>query len=152
VHHISDYRDRQDFGPQIADRVWNAWWKGAGLQLADVAHHLTEMVDERPLPTALVAHDDNGYAGSVFLIDSDLEERPQLTPWIAALWVEEEKRSLGVAKALVREATSAAARLGHDEVFVCCHRDLEPFYAMQDWRILERGVGPHDLSVLVWRA
>ena len=43
---ISDYRDHQSFGPVIADRVWNAWWKDAGLAVSDVTHHLTEMVDE----------------------------------------------------------------------------------------------------------
>ncbi len=29
MYEISEYKDRQIFGPIIADRVWRAWWKDA---------------------------------------------------------------------------------------------------------------------------
>ena len=89
---ISDFREHQRYGSTIADSVWNAWWKNAGRALSDVERHLTEMADDRPLPMALVAHDDDGYLGSAFLIHSDMEERPQYSPWVAAVWVEASAR------------------------------------------------------------
>ena len=49
---------------------------------------MIEMADDRPLPMAVVAHSDHGYLGSAFLIHSDMEERPQYSPWVAAVWVE----------------------------------------------------------------
>jgi len=145
---VSDYRAHPEFGPQIADRVWNAWWKGAGLQLADVVHHLTEMGDANALPVAFVAHDEEGYAGSAFLIHSDLEERPELCPWVAAVWVEDARRSEGVGTALLKAAAVAAAQIGHPLVYTCCDRSLERFYLASGWTLMERDVGPHALSVL----
>jgi GNAT superfamily N-acetyltransferase len=153
MQQISDYRDHQNFGPTIADRIWNAWWKDAGLHLSDVTHHLTEMVDDRSLPIAFVAHDEGDYLGSAFLIDCDLEERQQYKPWVAAVWVEEAQRKRGIGRSLVEEATKAAAKLGYSVSYICCHRDLEVFYNAFGWSVLERDVGPHKLSILscsVW--
>ena len=148
MYQVSDYRHYQDLGPVIADRVWHAWWKDAGLQLADVTHHLTEMVDSRPLPTALVAHDESGYLGSAFLIASDLEERTQYTPWIAAVWVDAANRKRGIGRSLVEEAAKTAAALGHRISYIGCHRESEGFYTAFGWKVLERDVGPYGLSIL----
>jgi predicted N-acetyltransferase YhbS len=145
---VSDYRDHQSFGAVIADRVWNAWWKDAGLAVSDVTDHLAEMVDDHPLPLALVAHDDTGYLGSAFVIDCDLEERQQYRPWIAAVWVEPAQRSRGIGRSLVVEAAKATASLGYRTNYICCHDELEGFYASVGWTVLERSVGPHRLSVL----
>src|ERR1700748_1443027 len=106
------------------------------------------MVDDRPLPTALVAHNGKVYLGSAFLIDCDLEERQQYRPWIAAVWVEPSNRGQGIGRSLVMEAARAAAALGYSTSYICCHDDLEAFYASSGWKVLERGVGPHRLSVM----
>jgi GNAT superfamily N-acetyltransferase len=152
MHQVADYRDHQNFGPIIADRIWNAWWKDAGLHLSDITHHLTEMVDDRSLPTALIAHDESGYLGSAFLIDCDLEERQQYKPWVAAVWVEESNRRRGVGKSLVEAAAKTAAALGYRVSYICCHQELEAFYTVFGWSVLERDVGPHKLSVLSFEA
>ena len=149
MRQVADYRDHQNFGPIIADRIWNAWWKDAGLHLADVTHHLTEMVDERALPIALVAHDESGYLGSAFLIECDLEERQQYTPWVAAVWVDEAARIRGVGRELVEKATKVAGDLGYDVTYICCHNELEAFYTGFGWLVIERNIGPNNLSVLV---
>lgn len=152
MHQISDFKDHQNFGPIIADRVWSAWWKDAGLRLSDVSLHLTEMVDGRPLPTALVAHENGTYLGSAFLIDCDLEERQRYTPWIAAVWVEESERGRGLGRSLVKSASNTAAHLGYPVSYVCCHKPLVPFYTSFGWIVVERDVGPHDLTVLSLRS
>ncbi|KAB0682848.1 GNAT family N-acetyltransferase [Aureimonas leprariae] len=148
---ISDYRNCRHYGPLIAERVWTAWWQDSGVALVDFTRHVDEMADDRPIPAAFVAHDQDGYAGSAFLIESDLDERPECRPWIAALWVEEGKRGRGIATALLRAAAAGAAELGHETVHLCCRRHLESFYETRGWRVEERGVGPHDLSVLIHR-
>ncbi len=114
MYSISDYRDCQSHGPIIAERVWTAWWQGSGLKVDDVIEHLKEMTNPHALPTGFVAHDGDAYVGSAFLIHSDLEERPQYIPWVAALWVEEGRRRSGVARALIQTATkSRRTRLRH---------------------------------------
>ena len=145
---VSDFREHQDCGPIIADKIWQAWWRNAGHSLADVERHLTEIANGRLLPMAVVAHDREGYAGSAFIIHSDLDERPQYGPWIAALWVEAAKRKRGVGRALVAEAAKAARNLGHAEAYVCCARELERFYSDLGWTVIEQAVGKNGLSIL----
>ena len=145
---ISDFREHQHCGSTIADRVWNAWWKNAGLPLSDVERHMVEMADERPLPMAIVAHDNRGYLGSTFLIHSDMEERPQYSPWVAALWVEAAERKRGVGRALIAEAAKIARSLGYQVIYICCRPELERFYSSIGWKIVEEAAGANRLSVL----
>jgi GNAT superfamily N-acetyltransferase len=146
--HISDFREQQHFGSTIANRVWNAWWKNVGLPVEDVERHMVEMADDHPLPMAVVAHNDHGYLGSAFLIRSDIEERPQYSPWIAAVWVEAFARKRGVGRALIAEAAKIAGSLGYRVVYICCRPELEEFYSGIGWEIIEQNVGAKRLSVL----
>jgi N-acetylglutamate synthase-like GNAT family acetyltransferase len=145
---ILDFRDCQHHGSIIADRVWNAWWKGAGQPLSAVEFHMTEMANDDPLPTALVAQDDEGYVGSAFVIRCDLEERAHCIPWIAAVWVDPTKRRKGAGSALVIEGAKIARLLGYPEAYVCCLPHLESFYETIGFTLVERDVGAHSLSVL----
>ncbi len=151
LYSISDYRDCLSHGPIIAERVWTAWWQGSGLKVDDVLEHLKEMTNPHALPTGFVAHEGDAYVGSAFLIHSDLEERPQYLPWVAALWVEEGRRRSGVARALMQTATKRAAELGYDTAYLCCEAGLEEYYINCGWSILERGVGQHALTVLTYK-
>jgi GNAT superfamily N-acetyltransferase len=148
VFQVSDFREQRGYGATIAERVWSAWWKGAGHPLADVERHMGEMAGQNPLPMAVVAHDAGGYLGSAFLIHSDLEARPQYSPWVAAVWVDADKRRRGVGRALVAEAVRNAARLGFAEVYLCCRPEMEGFYTAMGWTVFERAVGAERLSVL----
>ena len=145
---ISDFRNHQHYGSTIADRVWNAWWKNAGLPLSDVERHMIEMADDRPLPMALVAHSASGYLGSAFLIRSDMEERPQYSPWVAAVWVEASERKRGVGRALVVEGARIAYSLGYRAAYICCRPELEKFYLRIGCRLAEQAAGAKHLSVL----
>jgi GNAT superfamily N-acetyltransferase len=145
---IADFRDCQSYGSIVADRVWNAWWKSAGQPLSAVEFHMTEMANASPLPTALVAYDDEGFVGSAFVIGCDLEERAQYIPWIAAVWVEPTKRKRRVGSALVAEAVKTARLLGYPETYICCVQRLEGFYAAIGFTLIEQNVGAHRLSVL----
>jgi GNAT superfamily N-acetyltransferase len=145
---VSDFREHQRYGPTIADRVWNAWWKKAGLPLSNVESHMIEMAEERPLPMAIVAHDERGYLGSAFLIHSDMEERRQYSPWVAAVWVEASERKRGVGRALVIEGARMAASLGYRAAYICCRPELEMFYLSIGFELVEQGAGANRLSVL----
>ena len=87
---ISDLRRYPAFFDTVADRIWRAWWEPSGHPLAYIASRLRENMEATPIPFALVAHDGERFLGTASVIESDLEERPQLTPWVAAVWVEED--------------------------------------------------------------
>ena len=106
------------------------------------------MADDHPLPMALVAHDDHNYLGSAFLIHSDMEERPQYSPWVAAVWVEAAERRRGVGRALIAEAAKIAGSLGRRVVYICCRQELEGFYSRIGWQVVEQAAGAKRLSFL----
>jgi GNAT superfamily N-acetyltransferase len=146
---ISDLRQRPQFFDTVANRIWQAWWEADGYPLEFISGRLRENLSATPIPFALVAHDGEAFLGTASVIASDLNERPQLTPWIAAVWVEPEARGRGVGAALVDRATQDCFALGVPRAYLCARPRMSRFYQGLGWTILERKVGSRDLSVFV---
>jgi N-acetylglutamate synthase-like GNAT family acetyltransferase len=146
---ISDLRQRPQFFDTVADRIWQAWWKPDHYPLDHIAGRLRENMTATPIPLALVAHDGETFLGTASVIPSDLAERPQLTPWIAAVWVEPRARQHGVGSALVNRATQDCFALGFSRVYLCARPQRSPLYERLGWIPIERDVGPHHLIVFI---
>lgn len=144
---ISDLRRHPAFFDTVADRIWRAWWKPNGYPLEYITTGLGQNMEATPIPFALVAHDGTRFLGTASVIASDLEERPQLTPWVAAVWVEDNARRHGVGSALVNRAAQDCFALGVDRAYLCARPRMTRFYEGLGWVIVERKVGPHQLSV-----
>jgi GNAT superfamily N-acetyltransferase len=144
---ISDLRRRPEFFDLVADRIWQAWWKPHGHPLAYISGRLAENMTAKTLPLALVAHDGNRFLGTASVIASDLAERPQFTPWVAAVWVEPDARRHGVGAILVDRAAEAALSLGFSPVYLCARRARANFYQRLGWNRIEENVGPFALDV-----
>ena len=138
---ISDLRKRPEFFDTVADRIWRASWKDAGYPLDYITGRLHENLNAEPLPIALVAHNAAEFLGTASVIASDLEERPQLTPWVAAVWVEPHSRSRGVGGALVERAARDCFALGIARAYLCARPVLTGFYERLGWTAVERDVG-----------
>ncbi len=145
---ISALRDRPEFADTLADRAWHAWWTESGVSLASYRAHLDPMMEGQGIPLALVAHEGRAYLGSVLLIDSDLDARPQLAPWIAALWVEPERRREGIAARLIEAARAEAGRLGHEACYLCATPDKRPYYVARGFKLIEADVDGLDVLVI----
>lgn len=61
---------------------------------------------------------DTKPAGMVSLWDSDFEGRPELSPWLASLYVHPFFRQKQIASALVTRLESEAVRLGYSSLFL----------------------------------
>lgn len=144
---ISDLRRQPQFFDVVADRIWQAWWQPNGFPREYIATRLAENMSGTPIPFALVAHNGETFLGTSSVIASDLAERPQLTPWVAAVWVEKEARKHGVEAALVNRATEDCFALGMTPVYLCARAAMSEFYRRLGWTMIERGVGPHQLGV-----
>jgi GNAT superfamily N-acetyltransferase len=108
---------------------------------------LREDMEDTSIPFALVAHDGERFLGTASVVVSDLAERPNLTPWIAAVWVEEEARRCGVGAALVDRAAEDCFALGVRRAYLCARPPMSRFYERLGWAVIERKVGPRQLSV-----
>lgn len=130
-----------------ADRIWRAWWDGQGVSLGDIEQRLAGVVGSTEGEFGLAATCGDVFAGVCLAIQSDLDERPDLSPWIAALWVEPEFRRLSIARRLVMDAVAQCAAQTIDVVYLCARRQLREFYLAMGWRLLEEGVGVDQLDV-----
>jgi N-acetylglutamate synthase-like GNAT family acetyltransferase len=146
---ISDLRQRPEFFHTVAERIWQAWWKADGHPLDYISGRLRENLNATSIPFALVAHDGGTFLGTASVIASDLAERPQFTPWVAAVWVDPQARQAGVGAALVDRATRDCFALGVDRVFLCARPPRASYYERLGWTAIEREVGQHRMSVLI---
>jgi GNAT superfamily N-acetyltransferase len=146
---ISDLRQCPEFFDTVADRIWQAWWEADGYPLVYITGRLRENMNDTPIPFALVAHDGACFLGTTSVIASDLAERPQLTPWVAAVWVEPQARRRGVGAALVNRAAQDCFALGIGRAYLCARPRMSRFYEGLGWDITERKIGPHQLSVFI---
>ena len=146
-HRVSPLPAVPDFLDTVAERIWRAWWQAEEPDPGPIAARLRPGLRGDALPQALVSHRGETYLGHVLLIESDLDERPPLTPWLAALWVEPEQRGRGVATQLQEEGACLAASRGFAEAHLCARPALRGFYAGRGWHLAETSVGAEELDV-----
>ena len=144
---VVDLRERPKYAPFVADRVWRAWWKPKGHGLDPIEAFAQKCLQSDPVPSALVAHDGATFLGSALVIASDLDSRPQYTPWVAAVWVEPAHRRKGVGSKLVRAGAEMAKRSGSDQIYLCALPPEHGFYQRLGWHLIEANVTEAGLAV-----
>jgi predicted N-acetyltransferase YhbS len=81
---------------------------------------------------------DGQLLGSANLVACDLPPRPELTPWLAQLFVEPNRRRHGVGAALVRAALERARQCGYRRFYLYTSGTLPQYYRRRGWREVER--------------
>ncbi len=144
---ISNLRAVPHFAATLADRAWNAWWTDK-IPLSEYRTWVDACLPGDGVPMALVAHDSDHYLGSAKLIPSDLDSRPQYTPWIAAVWVDPEHRRQGIATRLLQAAAAAVQQAGFASVYLCASAANTDFYLARNFRQIETDVEHLNIFVL----
>ena len=130
--------------PEVADRIWQTWWRESGVSLDVLTDRLQEIstgggAGARPeigVPEAYVALFDGRYAASALLIPQDDDAFPQLTPWIAALWTEPALRGRGIAPKLMAELQARARAAGLPALYLGSRAEKIPFYKARGYRLI----------------
>jgi predicted N-acetyltransferase YhbS len=148
---IFDLRERPHHAAAVAERIWHAFWRHRGMPLAQIREGLARIRDsESGVPFALVAETNGRACGNALVIESDLSARPELTPWLAALWVDEGVRHRGIARALLDDGARRCTAVGVPRLYLISRPALQHFYTRLGWQVLEREVG-EDRQVLYAR-
>lgn len=102
----------------LAPPFWEEWVAyDGGVTLADVVARFTACLQRTALPLALVAREGTAVVGTVGLRWDSISSRPELGPWLAALWVDPNHRRRGIGARLVTAAERTAAELGFGELY-----------------------------------
>lgn len=114
---------------------------------ADFECLITERAQKDKFPLALVAFDDEELLGTVCLKAYDMDTRPDLTPWLAGLYVSVQRRREGIGTTLVSAIETEACELGVKRLYLYTP-EFESFYAKRGWQLKER-TEYHDCPVTV---
>ncbi|MBQ3179343.1 MAG: GNAT family N-acetyltransferase [Clostridia bacterium] len=86
------------------------------------------------IPKWYLAMEGDRIAGGCGIIANDFHDRPDLTPNLCALWVEEEFRCRGIAGELLARAVSEVCRMGYEKLYLVT--DHTSFYERYGWTFL----------------
>ena len=132
--------------PELADELarwawteWRVFFDARGRTCDDARRSYGERAQIGALPLALVAFAGGKLVGTVSLMVHDLPTRPELTPWLASLFVVPDFRRRGVASLLIERAVVEAARLKLPTLYLwTSSAEAEALYRKVGWRSVER--------------
>lgn len=135
VAYLSDY---PHLAPVIARWLFDIWGHATpGKSLDDWVRDVAAHANRERLPLALVGLDGDALIGTAALHDYDMETRPDLSPWLANVYVATEHRHHSYGSQLVQAAEAEARRLGIAKLYLYTP-DQERLYRGLNWRPLER--------------
>jgi GNAT superfamily N-acetyltransferase len=129
--------DRAEFIPLVAQWNWDEWGELLPERsAAEYADYLRREMRRDGIPIAYLALDDGLLVGTVSLLPDDLEIRPEITPWLAALYVVPGHRRRGLGRRLVAYAVEAARSFGVGTLYLYTPGQAA-FYRPMQWELVE---------------
>ena len=116
---------------------WREIYDARGQDYQAVAESFRSRANIDSLPLALVALHQNDVVGTASLKARDLEVRPELTPWLAGVFVLPDWRGKGIATQLIKRAMDEAKRLRLRDLYLWTP-SAESLYRRLGWREVER--------------
>lgn len=145
---IAYLANHQNVIPTLSDWFFREW---AYLHPDRTEDDVTKLISERTnkdrIPLALVAFEGDELVGTVCLKINDMDTKPELTPWLAGLYVKESWRRKGVGSTLVKAIEEKALDLGVNHLFLYTPAS-EHFYARLGWCVMGRE-NYHNIPVTV---
>jgi GNAT superfamily N-acetyltransferase len=131
--------------PELADELarfsWVEWqpiYEERGQTFNDALRSYRDRTKIDSLPLALIAFGgDDQLVGAVSLKAQDLDIRPQITPWLASLFVVPAWRRKGVGSLLIQRILGEARRLHLPKLFLWTS-SAEALYLKLGWQQVER--------------
>jgi len=128
--------DRPDLVPTVAQWLWHEWWRNAGHTVEATRDAVAASVSPSGPPQTFVLLVDDEPVGTASLVAHDLDERLDLTPWLAGVFVVPEARGRGHVIHLIQavEAACRNASIGTAWLYTA---GAERVYARAGWHTVE---------------
>lgn len=142
--------DHPEFVEELAELNFKEWGEfRPGDTLEARTERMRAACGKGTIPSVVVAIEKGTLLGGALLIDSDMKTRPELTPWLAGVYVKTEQRGRGVASQLVKRIVEEAAALGVPQLYLYTDA-AQSLYARLGWEVIE-DVVYEDLPVTVMK-
>ena len=132
---IDDLANRAELIPTLARWHLAQWaYLNPGDALERRIARLQNHCGSEAIPTTFVAH--------------DMDTHPELSPWLASVYVAPEFRRQGIGSALVRRVGEEARKLGHQNCYLFTP-DRDAFYTQLGWRISSREAYRGEIEIVM---
>jgi GNAT superfamily N-acetyltransferase len=101
------------------------------------------------VPFILVALDGGDWVGTASLWEHDLDKRPDLTPWIAGVYVKENYRGQGIASQLINRVFDIAKKFGFKKIYLHTEH-THRLYEKLGWSRLEESINDQGEPTTVY--
>lgn len=131
---IIDLRKAPQHIPTIARWHFDEWgYLNPGKTLEYRIERMQRYIADNPIPSMLIAIDGDAVLGTAALVEADMDSHPELTPWLASVYIREDQRGLGLGKKLVQALMDFAGQQ-HLERLYLFTPDQAGFYAKLGWK------------------
>ena len=130
--------DRPDLAPIVSDWIWHEWSRHDGYSFDETLDYIKASSARKDIPQTFVLLIDGKPVGTSSLVTSDMKERPNLTPWMASVFVIPEARRRGYVIPLIQAVQAAAMAASVPTLWL--HTDSAArIYAKAGWRMADGG-------------
>ncbi len=141
---------RPDLLPIVTDWVWREWWQREGLSFAETQARYAECLASVGPPQTFVLLSGDVPVGTASLARQDLEQRPDLTPWLAGVFVVPERRRRGYVTHLLAAFDKACAEASIETAWLYTST-AERVYRRAGWDVAEIVQRPDKWPVTLMR-
>jgi len=133
---VTSTSERPDLVPFVARWLWDAFWSESGKSPDELLDAVRKSVTARPMPRTLILLANGEPVGTASLVAQDLDERPDLTPWLAGVFVVPHARGQGNAARLIAAVETEACAASISTLWLYTET-AERIYAKAGWQTAE---------------
>jgi GNAT superfamily N-acetyltransferase len=145
IEYLSEH---EEFMPIVASWLNDEWgFLDPGFTVADAVTDFKTRFKPGGIPCTVIALMNGEIAGTASLISDDMPERPDLTPWLASVYVAPEFRKKGIAGKMIERIINETSAQGIARLHLFTFGDSS-FYLKRGWTIMSEGVY-HERPVII---
>ncbi len=130
----------EEYMPVVAAWLIDEWgFLDPGFTVAEAVKDFKTRFKPGGIPCTVIAFMNGKIAGTASLINDDMPERPDLSPWLASVFVAPVFRKKGIAGKMIDTITDEAAALGVSRLYLFTFGDTL-FYSKRGWSMMSEGV------------
>jgi len=135
---ITYLKDNPEEVSVLAGWIYDEWGKLAPGRTPETAHQkVRQTVGSSEIPLTLMCRVDGKLAGTASIDTADMSTHPDLTPWMASVYVSPEMRRQGIASALCSRIRDELIRLNVKTAYLFTP-DQEKLYESFGWKTFLR--------------
>ena len=143
-------KDHPQFMNEVAG-LWHKEWGRLG-DAADAGRKLQSVqakMGKDKVPFILIATQGGMLVGTASAFANDLDNRPDLTPWLAAVVTKDQFRGLGVAEKLTNAVMAECRSLGYERMYLRTEK-ADKYFTRFGWSLITDTMGEDGSATRIY--